>query len=261
VPDSAYLGSDSFGYRATDSVGDYAEATVSLNVAGPPSAAISSPSAGGTYVVGQGVSTAFSCSEGAGGTGLSSCNDSSGTTSVSGGAGRLDTATVGPHTYAAIAVSKDGLTDNASISYTVVPAPEPPKPPNSPQGTPSGPEVPVLRIELSAGAEKESLRELLRTGELVVVARLNEAARVTLNGGAKLKVRAGRKQSTKIVSVFKEKTVSFVGAGEKRVTLVLSRRGRETLQRLVRLQLLVTAEATNTADETAARKVTLTLWD
>jgi hypothetical protein len=261
VPESAYLGADSFAYRATDSVGNYAEATVSLNVAGPPSAAISSPLSGGTYVVGQAVPTAFSCNEGTGGTGLSSCNDSSGTTSVSGGAGHLDTATVGLHTYAVTAVSTDGLTDNASIGYTVVPAPAPPKPPDGPQGPSGDPEVPALRIELSAGAEKESLRELLRTGELVVIARLNEAARVTLNGRANLKVHSGHKQLTKIVTVFKEKTVSFAEAGEKRVTLVLSRRGREMLQRLTRLQLLVTGKATNTADETAARKVTLTLQD
>lgn len=264
VPTSSYLGPDSFGYLAVDPAGNYADLTVALNVADPPSAVISSPLSGGTYAVGQVVPTAFSCSEGTGGPGLSSCNDSSGTTSTSGGAGHLDTTTVGLHAYTATAVSEDGLTDDASINYTVVPAPElprsePKEPPDGPQDPPGDPEEPPLKIELSSTAERASLRELLRTGELVVVTRLNEAAKVALTGKAKLKVRAGRKQLTKFVAVFKEKTVSFAAAGEKRVTLVLSRRGREALRHLAKLQLAVSGEATNTTGETAAKRVTLTL--
>jgi hypothetical protein len=258
-PASPYLGSDSFTYRATDLAGNYADATVALNVAGPPSAAISSPSPGGTYVVGQAVSTVFTCSEGTGGPGLSSCNDSSGATSVGGGAGRLDTAAVGNHIYTVTAASKSGLTGNASISYAVVPAPEPPEPQDDPRDPPREPEAPPLRIELSPGAERSSLRELLRTGELLVVARVSEAAKVTLTGGAQLKARFGPRQSTKFVAIFRRKTISFAAAGEKRVALLLSRRGREVLRRLFKLQLAVTGEATNAASETAARTMTLTL--
>jgi hypothetical protein len=59
--------------------------------------------------------------------------------------------------------------------------------------------------------------------------------------------------------VFRKKTISFLEAGEKRVTLVLSRRGREALRRLAKPRLAVTGEATNAAGETARRRVTLTL--
>jgi hypothetical protein len=256
-PASGYAGGDSFTYQVADPSGDYATAKVVLTVAAPPSASITAPLAGGTYTVGQSVPTGFSCSEGAGGAGLSSCNDSSGAKTQSGGAGHLDTSAVGDHTYTVTAVSKDGLMDSASIGYRVV-VPEP-EPPDGPKDPPSDPEKPPLRIELSSGVERRSLRELLRTGELVVVARVSEAAKVALTGRAKLKVRSGRRQSTKFVAVFRKKTVSFAEAGEERVTLVLSQKGREALRRLAKLQLAVTGEATNTAGETAARRMTLTL--
>lgn len=263
MPEAAYLGSDSFDYRISDPSGHYADATAALNVAGPPSATISSPLSGGTYVVGQAVPTAFSCSEGTGGTGLSSCDDSTGATSVSGGAGHLDTAAVGDHTYTVTAVSKTDLTDSASIAYTVVePPPAPPEVPEEPPEVPKQPpnEPPKesrLRIELSAA--RRSLRELLRTGELVVVARASEAAKVALTGKAKLRVRAGRRQLTKFVAVFRRKTFSFGEAGEKRVSLVLSPRGREALRGLAMLRLAVSGEATGTDGEAARTRIALTL--
>jgi YVTN family beta-propeller protein len=84
---------------------------------GSPEASIESPASGGTYLQDAVVTTKFSCTEGEGGPGLESCTDSNG---GSGTSGVLETATLGPHTYTVTAKSKDGQTDTASISYTVV---------------------------------------------------------------------------------------------------------------------------------------------
>jgi hypothetical protein len=87
--------------------------------AAPPTATISSPASGGTFALNQFVPTTFSCTEGANGPGLASCNDSAGTKTLSGGSGHLRTASAGHHTYTVIATSKDGRTGTAAISYTV----------------------------------------------------------------------------------------------------------------------------------------------
>ncbi|MDX6601704.1 MAG: hypothetical protein QOF13_906 [Solirubrobacterales bacterium] len=256
APTSGYAGGDSFAYRVADSSGNYATAQVTLTVAAPPSASISAPPGGGAYALGQVAPTAFSCSEGAGGTGLVSCNDSTAAKTKSGGAGRLDTLTVGLHAYTVTAVSKDGLTGSASISYMVVSEPEPPK---STEGSPKSPEDPPPRINFSLSVEMESLPELLRTRQLVLVISMNKAAKVLLAGRAKLEVRTHGTGRTRSVEVFKGKTIGFVGPGEKRVTLALSRKGRKALRRLPELRLAIAGEATDEAGEAARRTVALTL--
>ena len=104
-------------------------------VANQPTAAISSPSTNQTYAINQSVATSFSCAEGTGGPGLTSCDDSNGTDTVSGGSGTLSTNSAGTFTYTVTATSKDGQTDEASISYTGAAAPTGGTPPG---GTPTG---------------------------------------------------------------------------------------------------------------------------
>jgi hypothetical protein len=83
----------------------------------PPSASITTPSNGATYALGQAVKASYSCTEGGGGPGISSCAG----TVPNGSA--INTSTTGAHTFSVTATSSDGQTGSASVSYKVAAAP------------------------------------------------------------------------------------------------------------------------------------------
>jgi 6-phosphogluconolactonase (cycloisomerase 2 family) len=99
---------------------NYLDGNVSVYSLAPPTASIASPTSGGTYALNEAVPTQFSCADSTYGPGITSCTDSGG---ASGGTGALPTTSLGTHTYTVSAISKDGQSETASITYTVVVAP------------------------------------------------------------------------------------------------------------------------------------------
>lgn len=87
--------------------------------AADPTATISSPSDGAIYVVGQNVASSFSCTDGAGGPGISTCVDQGNASSGH----QVATSTAGTHSFTVTATSSDGQSGHSSVSYMVAAAP------------------------------------------------------------------------------------------------------------------------------------------
>jgi 6-phosphogluconolactonase (cycloisomerase 2 family) len=104
-----------------------AEKTLTVRIAAPPTAQITTPGDGVTFVQGQAVSSSFSCSDGANGPGVLSCVDQSDHPSGS----AVDTSAVGSHTFTVTATSKDGQTSSKSVTYQVAAPSGPPPPPSN----------------------------------------------------------------------------------------------------------------------------------
>lgn len=85
-----------------------------------PTATITVPASNGLYVLGAQVSTSFTCSDGTTGPGIAACTDDQGAQAP---AGKLDTTTLGRHSYSVTALSADGLSFTTTVTYRVIPAP------------------------------------------------------------------------------------------------------------------------------------------
>jgi DNA-binding beta-propeller fold protein YncE len=90
--------------------------SISVFALGGPSATVLLPTADRTYAQHEAVSASFSCADAAFGPGISSCTDSGDSSS---GTGRLDTSTLGIHSYTVTATSSDGQQATTTVSYTV----------------------------------------------------------------------------------------------------------------------------------------------
>ncbi|HYI80724.1 MAG TPA: Ig domain-containing protein [Thermoleophilaceae bacterium] len=157
--------------------------------------------------------------------------------------------------------ASNGTSPDAVQSFTLTVKPAPPipitdpppgdPPPDGPTdpGPPSTPRPP-LALQLTGG-EGRTLRKLLRTGKLVVAARVNEAARVTLTGRARLRVQTRSRATTRLIRVFKIKTTRFSAAGKKRVTLVLTRKGQKALRDLDEVRLVIAGKAVDATGQRA----------
>jgi hypothetical protein len=185
----------------------------------PPSASIITPATGGSYTVGQIVPTAFACSDGVNGPGITSCTDSTGN---AGTAGSLDTSSPGSHAYIVSATSGDGQTTTASITYTVIGAPQQTSSPG-----------PLLPPELSIGkanASGNSLSALLICsggGSCDITLMLDVTE--TLKGGKLFALAAKTKTTKRTVTVGKT-TITLDAGQTETVTVELNATGQSLLK-------------------------------
>ncbi len=118
APIDTSAGEHQFTVTAESRDGRKATKTVTYTVAAAPTASISSPAEGASYVKGQVVAAEYSCSEGAFGPGLKPGAEGCTGTLANGSA--IDTSTPGEHTFTVTATSTDGQTSTATVTYDVV---------------------------------------------------------------------------------------------------------------------------------------------
>lgn len=124
----------------------------------------------------------------------------------------------------------------------------------------AAPTPPPRQLALALRIERKSLRKLRRTATLRVAVSVNEAARVALSGRARLGGGGGdMAHASMLVPVFVPKTVRLAAAVDGKVTLALSKRGRNALRSLSRVRILITGRARNDAGDTTAKTAARTL--
>ena len=115
VLDTSAMGTHTYTVTATSSDGQTGTGSITYTVEDAPTATISAPRGGGVYSEGEVVHTRFACQAGTGAQHAASCEDSRGQTD---GTGRLETGSLGPHTYT-VTATQDGLTASTQIAYVV----------------------------------------------------------------------------------------------------------------------------------------------
>ncbi|MGH3264797.1 MAG: hypothetical protein ACRDNS_22725, partial [Trebonia sp.] len=132
ILDTSTVGQHSYWVLATSKGGQYNEATIYYIVAAPPTVTITNPSSSGTptFAHNSTAHLSFSCADGIGGPGLTSCDGyvddnrlDEPTNTASGGAGLLYTPQVGTYEYTVTATSKDGATASERLYYNVADPP------------------------------------------------------------------------------------------------------------------------------------------
>ena len=204
---------------------------------------------------GQVVPTSFSCAEQLGGLGLVTCRDSNGVNTATGGHGQLDTSTLGAHAYTVTATSSGGLSNTASITYTVaVPAPAGSTPGGgtTPGGTttPGGGTAPPSAAEIAAALAKQ----LAPTGKAAGLATLVKTGAFTQSlttlAGGTIVIRwyylpPGARLAAKpkpILVATGRQTLS--AAGTVKIKIELTSAGKKRLKKAKRIKL--TAQCTFT---------------
>jgi hypothetical protein len=109
--DTGHAGAYSFQVTATDRAGNVSSKKVTYTVADrtPPTITITTPSAGGAYVLGATVSADYQCADEPGGSGMIACQ-----------ATPIDTTSIGAKTFTVTASDNAGNTATASSSYAVI---------------------------------------------------------------------------------------------------------------------------------------------
>ncbi|HUE28854.1 MAG TPA: hypothetical protein VMP89_18920, partial [Solirubrobacteraceae bacterium] len=104
---------------ATPGTSTAASLTLTYTVASAPTTSITTPANGATYQLNHPVDSSFSCTEGANGSGVSSCADQNG----HGSGAAIDTSSTGTHSFSVTATSGDGLTSTSTVTYKVAAPP------------------------------------------------------------------------------------------------------------------------------------------